>query len=244
MARFLSSSCREAVTWSTVVPYIPQFIVDPVRYELLITDHLEGSLPYSFPTHCDCKEALHQNNHHLFCCERNWPHDRVKRQLRDFCRSAGIQATEEPGHVCKGARPDLLAPDLSPDGKELLLDFTTGDAGNITHLNRGSWKEYFVATECRETVKNRHYAGTFNEEAYDFTPIAMETSGRWSRNMHRFFDHVKRHAFRNRPQHHLRHSHWVQEWRQRISVVYANTKAACAQRTIRDLCSLGVDYVE
>ena len=59
----------------------------------------------------------------------------------------------EPRGVCTEARPDLCVVDLHPDGKEILLDFTTADATSQTHLLSGSWKLINKANSSAATLK-------------------------------------------------------------------------------------------
>jgi hypothetical protein len=167
----------------------------------------------------------------------------LKVKLAKFCSSASLYATIEPLNVTVGTRPDLSIPDLHPDGKTYLVDVTTADASRPRYLNKGSHKKYFIAAETSETGKTQKYAGTFNPETCDFIPAALETSGRWSKNFHRLFNKIKKFAHQNRVQDDVRHSLYVQRWRQILCVSYSTSLMISAESTMKDLMGISQDDV-
>jgi len=242
LARFLSSSCRESVLWSAVIPTEPIFTISPLKYGYLLAYQLGSRIPSSqhWRSNCDCGASLVQDPLHVFSCERRYPHDRVKVQLAHFCKAAGLLPTIEPLNTCHGpCQPDLAVPDLLSSGQTLLVDFTTADAGAVSHLNRGSAKTYHVAWKHVEACKTQKYSGNFDAAQYSFLPVAMESSGRWSGGLYRFFSQVKSFARLNRTQDAVRHSAFVARWRKVLCVVFRVSQIICLESLVSSLVSDG-----
>ena len=240
LSRFLSGSCREATMWAAVIPSQPLFAVSPSKFDLLLSYQLGLPFPQQqrYPANCECSVSLQRDPLHIIGCERRYPHDRVKLQLAKFCQAAGLVPTIEPLNTCTGpCQPDIAIPDLHPDGKTILIDITTADPGAVSHLNRDSAKKYFVAAEAVEAAKQTKYAGNFNTDLYDFTAIALETPGRWSRDFARFFNKVKRFAQINRVQGSLRHSLFIQHWRRQLCLTFRLSQAISAESLSSSLLS-------
>ena len=68
--------------------------------------------------------------------------------------------------------------------------------------------------------------------------VALETTGRWSRAFHRLFNQIKRYAHAHRTQDAVRHSLFVQHWRQVLCVVYATSKIRCTEDLLSSLLSI------
>jgi len=240
LARFLSSSCRESALWSTVVPTEPVFTIAPQKFSYLLAFQIGSRIPGSqlWRSNCDCGLSLVTDPCHVYSCERRYPHDRVKIQLAHFCRAAGLIPTVEPLHTCHGpCQPDLAIPDLEHSGKTLLVDFTTADPSAVSHLNRGSAKSYHVAWKHVEQEKQRKYLGNFDVSQFSFLPVAMESSGRWSRGLFRFYGQVKAFARLNRIQDFVRHSAFVERWRKVIAVVFRVSQVICLESLVGSLSS-------
>lgn len=182
---------------------------------------------------------------HVFGCERAYPHDRVKIQIGKFCQAAGLVPTIEPSNTCHGpCRPDIAIPDLDADGKTVLVDFTTADPGVVSHLNRGSAKNYHTAWKHAELSKVRKYSGNYDAGVYRFLPAAVESTGRWSGGLFQLFGLVKRFARVNRIQDSVRHSAFVAHWRNVICVVYRISQIITVESLSRGLTagsSLAID---
>jgi len=240
LSRFLSGSCREATMWTAVIPSQPLFAISPNKFDLLLSYQLGLPFPQQqrYPSNCECTVSLQRDPLHIIGCERRYPHDRVKLQLAKFCQAAGLVPTVEPLNTCTGpCQPDIAIPDLHPDGKTILLDITTADPGAVTHLNRESSKKYFVAAEAVEAAKRTKYSGNFNPDLYEFTAIALETPGRWSRDFARFFNKIKRFAQLNRVQGSVRHSLFIQHWRRQLCLTFRLSQAISAESLSSSLIS-------
>ena len=191
-----------------------------------------------WPSSCECGASLVTDPLHVFGCERRYPHDRVKVQLHQFCQAAGLVPTLEPVNTCHGAcQPDIAVPDLDPDGKTVLVDFTTADSGAACHLHRGSHRLYHVAWKFAEKAKVDKYSGQFDSGLYTFSPVAMEVSGRWSSGLFKFFGRVKAYARLNRIQDGLRHGAFVEYWRKVLCVVFRVAQVICVESLHRSLVS-------
>ena len=141
----------------------------------------------------------------------------------------------EPRGVCSEARPDLCVVDLHPDGKEILLDFTTADASSKKNLLSGSWKIINKANSSAAASKVQKYDGKYDTDKYCFQALPCETNGRWSPQLHSFFNTVKRRCMESRPDSTLRHSAFVAYWRKVLSVSFKYSSVVHAETKLDSL---------
>lgn len=238
LARFLSQSCREASLWSVVVPCQPELMISPNHYKLLVSRQL--GINYSgfryMKKHCECRADLQKDPHHVLNCYRTHPHDQVVSCLQKFCQAAGLNPIVEPHGICTTKRPDILVPAFDSEGKDCIWDFTSGDPCALVNLNKGSFRTYHTANEASAKAKQDAYRGTFNESAYNFQPLSVETSGRWSPDMHNVFGRIKNYAKLNRHGNVWRqHAFFVDRWRKRLATTFAKSQARSGLHVIQSL---------
>ena len=128
-------------------------------------------------------------------------------------------------------RPDLVVSNLSPDGKDTLLDFTSASPYAVRHLNHTSTTVGYAAGKKAEE-KRAFYAGKFDEQVYNFIPLAMELGGCPSTELMTFIKNVaKKAAENNQPDENaprIYRAQFAHKWRCRIVLAFHKFQAARA----------------
>ena len=84
-----------------------------------------------------------------------------------------------------------------------------------------------AAAEAAAHHKRTDYDGTFNRGTYDFTPLSVELTGRWGRNLSRFFKTICGEARDLHDYNPTQQGFFVQQWRSRLAI--GSTKAFAQQ---------------
>ena len=243
IAKLLSSSCRQAVEFTRVVPSSADLTVPREAYLMAMAFLLHLPVPGRPLIGDSCIGHRHRMDalgHHLMQCwqHRTVPHDGLCRKLHGLCRSAGLAARLEPTncltHQDPGSerRPDIAVEGLASGGRVLLLDATTADPSAVTTLN--TFKSHRIegaAAAAGERRKRAEYQGQFHRGQFDFKPLAIELTGRWGDDLTSFFNSV---CCKARTLHGLnatRYGYFVSYWRSRISVGFTRSLAQQAVNT-------------
>ena len=243
VAKFLSSSCRQAVEFTRVVPSSPDLTVPREAYLMAMAFHLHLPVPGRPLIGDSCIGHRHRMDalgHHLLQCwqHRTVPHDGLCRKLHGLCRSAGLAARLEPTncltHQDAGSerRPDIAVEGLASGGRVLLLDATTADPSAVTTLN--TFKSHRIegaAAAAGERRKRAEYQGHFHRGQFDFKPLAIELTGRWGTDLTSFFNAVCSKARTLHGLNATRYGYFVSYWRSRISVSFTRSLAEQAVHT-------------
>lgn len=129
------------------------------------------------------------------------PHARLCDNLADnlhaFCRSAGLPSRREPKNCLTNQapdsqrRPDLAVENLRPGDRVLLVYATTADPAAVTNMNHSkSHRCPGAAAEAAASRKRTDYEGSFHRGTYAFSRLSVELTGRWCRDLQRFFRDV------------------------------------------------------
>ena len=239
VAKFLSSTCREAVEFSRAVPTLPSLSLSAPQYLMAMAYHLHLPVPGRplLPDTClTADHTLDRLGHHLWECfhHRTVAHDRLCDRLHSLCRSAGLPSRREPTNCLTQAdpgsqrRPDLAVENIASGGRILLVDATTADPAAVTNMNQHkSHRTPGAAAEAAAHRKRTDYEGTFNRGTYDFTPLSVELTGRWGRDLSRFFKTICGKARDLHDYNPTQHGFFVQQWRSRLAI--GSTKAFAQQ---------------
>ena len=247
IAKLLSSSCRQAVEFTRVVPSSADLTVPPDAYLMAMAFLLHLPVPGRPLLGDSCIGHRHRMDalgHHLIQCwqHRTVPHDGLCRKLHGLCRSAGLDARLEPTncltHQDPGSerRPDIAVEGLASGGRVLLLDATTADPSAVTTLNTfKSHRTEGAAAAAGERRKRAEYQGHFNRGQFDFKPLAIELTGRWGDDLDGFFNAVCKKARTLHGLNATRYGYFVAYWRSRISVSFTRSLALQAVHTKRQI---------
>ena len=233
-ARFLSGSCKEAVAWTSCIPSDPMFVIPPEEDRWLLSHHFLLPVPDRafIGNHCTntaAHHALDALGQHLFTCSshRTVPHDNMRDRLHKFLSEAGLKPTAEPQDLLSNQttrapcrrRPDIAVGGVDPQGRVLLLDVTTTDAG-CSHCveTRDAASRRGGPALGAEASKQYQYHNMFDASTQSFMPLAFELAGRWGVLTSKFFDMVKRIGMTRRGLTGQRYIYWASFWRRCISV--------------------------
>lgn len=204
-ARLHSISSSEAGAFLRALPGVAQFTSQ--EFSTACTFRL--GLPFPFIDRgltCSCGQLVLERGQHLHCCsrgnERHSRHDDICDILADLSRRAGIRTTREPRNCFQGSRshsrPDMLL--IQPllqadDGKNLVTDV------QITHPETSSQADSAsagkgVAARLAEQAKTRFYRDKTAVANLSFTPLVLETYGRWGDQLKDFVDKLVNKIYR------------------------------------------------
>ena len=166
---------------------------------MAMTYHLHPTVPGRplLPDTClTADHTLDRLGHHLweYFHHRTVVHDRPCDRLHSLYRSAGLLSRHEPTDCLTQADPgsqrrrDLAVEDVTSGGRILLVDATTVDPAAVTNMNQHiSHRTPGAAAEAAAHRKRTEYDGTSNRGTYNFNPLSVEMTGRWGRDLSRFF---------------------------------------------------------
>ena len=150
------------------------------------------------------------------------PHDRLCDKLHALCRSS---SSREPTNCLTNndagsqRRPDLAVENIFSGGRVLLVDATTADPSAMTNINQHkSHRKPGAAAEAGGSRKRTEYDGTFNRGTYAFTPLSVELTGRWGRDLAGFFKTVCGKARDLHGYNATQHGYFVSQWRSRLAI--------------------------
>ena len=247
VAIFLSGSCRQAVEFTRVVPSCADLTIAREEYLMALAYHLHLPVPGRalLGDSCiGCPGRMDALGHHLVRCwqHRTGPHDGLCRKLHALCRSAGLAARLEPQNCLTNqdagsqCRPDIAIEGLAPGGRVLLVDATTADPGAVTTLN--TFKSHRIigaAAEAGARKKRAQYHGHFHQGQFAFKPLSIELTGRWGKDLTRFFDEVCKKARELHGLNATRYGYYVSYWRSRLSVFFTRSLSRQALSTKRQI---------
>ena len=151
----------------------------------------------------------------------------MRDRLHKFLSEAGLKPTAEPQDLLSNQttrapcrrRPDIAVGGVDPQGRVLLLDVTTTDAG-CSHCveTRDAASRRGGPALGAEASKQYQYHNMFDASTQSFMPLAFELAGRWGVLTSKFFDMVKRIGMTRRGLTGQRYIYWASFWRRCISV--------------------------
>ena len=179
-ARLLSTTCHETGAWLTALP-ISQLGLRLDNESVRIAVALRLGIPICEPHRCvRCGAQVSKDGHHPLSCPRSISRHSRHSTMNDIISralsAAHVQSRLEPVNLFRsdGKRPDGATLVPWEFGRILVWDATCPDTYAQSYRNLASQRAGAVADQAEEK-KLRKYQSI--PRSYNFTPVAIETSG-------------------------------------------------------------------
>ena len=178
-ARLLAATCKESGVWLNAVP-VPSLgtQLDPEVLRIALALRIGAKVCEPHP--CRCGRVVDSRGLHGLSCRysagRHPRHSAMNDVVKRALLRAGLPSVLEPPGLDRGdgSRPDGITVFPFSRGRSLVWDCTCVDTFAESHLINSAIGAGVAAGEAEER-KRRKYVGLV--DAYQFEPIAVETTG-------------------------------------------------------------------
>ena len=235
-ARFLASSCKDAVVWCNTTPTKPELEIEKTPYLLLLAHLLNVRLPRSqfLPSSCICPDRCDMdiNGYHVLACRKELTEIHMLQEIHNFAVAAGVKTN----FVQRSSGKTFLSLEgLFVDDSRVLVDFVAVDVTSDDAMNYS--KSY---TDSKSTLMNTDEARIedFWSESdvlhVKYIPLAIEITGQWSARWKKLFKAIIRCGYETGRFSDTPRAEGIAYWRQRLSVQFKRSLGESAVQVLHE----------